>query len=77
MIMLLSLRAPEKYPSVFNRVEDLRTLRNIPLIFAVVLYGCESWSVILNEEHRVRVFENRALRRTFGRKRLKVIGHKR
>jgi hypothetical protein len=31
----------------------------------VVLYGCETWSLILKEEHRLRVFENRVLRRIF------------
>jgi hypothetical protein len=34
----------------------------------VVLYGCETWSVTLREEHRLRVFENRVLRRIFGPK---------
>jgi hypothetical protein len=35
----------------------------------VVLYGCETWSLTLREEHRPRVFENRVLRRIFGPKR--------
>jgi hypothetical protein len=35
----------------------------------VVLYGCETWSLTLREEHRLRVFENRVLRRRFGPKR--------
>jgi hypothetical protein len=35
----------------------------------VVLYGCESWSLTLREERRLRVFENRVLRRIFGPKR--------
>jgi len=35
----------------------------------VVLYGCETWSLTLRKEHRLRVFENRMLRRTFGPKR--------
>jgi hypothetical protein len=35
----------------------------------VVLYGCETWSLTLREEHRLRVFENRVLRRIFGAKR--------
>jgi hypothetical protein len=37
-----------------------------PLILPVVLYGCETWSQTLREEHRLRVFENRVLRRIFG-----------
>jgi hypothetical protein len=40
----------------------------------VVLYGCETWSVTLSEEHRLRVFENRVLRRMFGSKRDEVTG---
>jgi hypothetical protein len=40
----------------------------------VVLYGCETWSLILREEHRLRVFENRVLRRMFGLKRDEVTG---
>jgi hypothetical protein len=35
----------------------------------VVLYGCQTWSLTLREEHRLRVFENRVLRRIFGLKR--------
>jgi hypothetical protein len=35
----------------------------------VVLYGCETWSLTLREEHRLRVFENRMLRKIFGPKR--------
>jgi hypothetical protein len=33
------------------------------------MYGCETWSLTLREEHRLRVFENRVLRRIFGPKR--------
>jgi uncharacterized membrane protein len=39
------------------------------VILPVVLYGCETWSLTLEEEHRLRVFENRVLRRVFGPKR--------
>jgi hypothetical protein len=39
------------------------------VILPVVLYGCETWSLILEEEHRLRVFENTVLRRIFGPKR--------
>jgi hypothetical protein len=44
------------------------------LILPVVLYGCETWSLTIREEHRLRVFENRVLRRIFGPKRDGVIG---
>jgi hypothetical protein len=38
------------------------------------LYGCEIWSLTLREEHRLRVYKNKLLRRIFGPKRGKVIG---
>jgi hypothetical protein len=44
------------------------------IILPVVLYGCESWSLTLRDEHRLRVFENRVLRRIFGPKRDEVTG---
>jgi hypothetical protein len=40
----------------------------------VVLHGRETWSLTLREEHRLRVFENRVLRRIFGPKRDEVTG---
>ncbi len=39
------------------------------VIFPVVLHGCETWSLTLREERRLRVIENRVLRRIFGPKR--------
>jgi hypothetical protein len=44
------------------------------IILPVVLYGCETGSLTLREEHRLRVFENRVLRRIFGPKRDEVTG---
>jgi hypothetical protein len=44
------------------------------IILPVVLYGCETWSLKLREEFRLRVFENRVLRRVFGPKRDEVTG---
>jgi hypothetical protein len=40
----------------------------------VVLYGCGTWSVTVREEHRLRVFQDRVLRRIFGPKREEVAG---
>jgi hypothetical protein len=42
------------------------------IILPVVLYGCKGWSLTLKEECRLRVFENRMLRRIFGPKRDEV-----
>jgi hypothetical protein len=40
----------------------------------VVLYGCETWSLALREDHRLMVFENRVLGILFGPKRDEVTG---
>jgi len=44
------------------------------IILPVALYGCETWSLTLEEESRLRVFENRVLRGVFGPKRDEVTG---
>ena len=44
------------------------------IILLVVSYGCKTWSLTLREERRLRVFENRVLRRGFGSKRDEVTG---
>jgi len=44
------------------------------IILPVVLYGCKTWSLTLREERRLRVYENRVLRRIFVPKRDEVTG---
>jgi len=44
------------------------------IILPVVLYGCETRSVMLKEEHRLRVFENGVMRKMFGPKREEITG---
>jgi hypothetical protein len=44
------------------------------VILPVVLYGCETWSLTLRDEYRLRVIENRILRRIFGPNRDEVTG---
>ena len=44
------------------------------IILPVVLYGCETWSFTLREEHRLRLFENKILRKIFGAKKDEIIG---
>jgi hypothetical protein len=56
--------------SLLSKNTKIKIYRTI--ILPVVLYGCETWSVTLREEHRV--FENRVLRRIFGPKRDEVTG---
>ena len=49
--------------------KHLKTKIYKTIVLPVVLYGCETWSLILREERRLRVFENRILRQIFGLKR--------
>ena len=56
--------------SLLSKIKDQDIYRTI--ILPVVLYGCETWSLTLREERRLRVFENRVLRRVFGPKRDEV-----
>jgi len=68
------------YRSVQNRYSSSLLSRNLKIktyriiILPVVLYGCATWSLALREERRLRVFENRVLRRMFGPKRDEVTG---
>ena len=56
-------------PSKNLKIKIYRTI-----ILPVVLYGCETWSLTLREERRLRVFENRVLRKAFEPKRDEVTG---
>jgi hypothetical protein len=58
--------------SLLSKNVKIKIYRTI--ILPVVLHGCESWSLTLREEYRLRVFENRVLRRIFGPKRDEVTG---
>jgi len=53
--------------SLLTKNLKIETYRAI--ILSVVMYGCETWSLTLREVRRLRVFENRVLRRIFGPKR--------
>jgi len=54
--------------------KNIKTTTYRSIILPVVLYGCETWSLILRKECRQSVFENRVLRRIFGPKRNEVQG---
>jgi hypothetical protein len=54
--------------------KNLKIMIYRPIILPVVLYGCQTWSLTLREERRLRLFETRVLRRIFGPKRDKVAG---
>jgi hypothetical protein len=68
------------YRSVQNLLSSRQLSKNVririykTIILPLVLYGCETWSLTLREEHRLRVFENRVLWRIFGPKRDEVTG---
>jgi hypothetical protein len=54
--------------------KNLKIRKYTTIILPVVLFGCETWSLTLKEERRLRLFENRVLRRIFGPKRDEVTG---
>jgi hypothetical protein len=68
------------YHSVLNLLpsrlfsNDVKIRTHNTIVLPVVLYGCETWSLTVREEHKLRVFENRVLRRIFGPKRDGVTG---
>ena len=68
------------YISVQNLLPSSLQSKNLKIkiyrivILPIVLYGCKTWSLTMREERRLRVFENRTLRRIFGPKRDEVTG---
>jgi hypothetical protein len=68
------------YHSIKNLLSPCLLSKNVririykPIILLVVSYGCETCSLTLREENRLRVFENRVLRRIFGPKREEMVG---
>jgi hypothetical protein len=66
LICILSTCLPSK--------KDLKIKMYKTVTLPVLLYECETWSVTLRGEHRLREFENRVLRRIFGPKREGVAG---
>ena len=54
--------------------KNLNTKIYRTIILTAVLYGCETWSLTLREERKLRVFENKVLRRIFGPRRDDVTG---
>ena len=67
------------YHSVQNLLSSRLLSKNLKnkiyrtIIMPVVLYGCETWSLTLREERKLRVFENMVLRRIFGPRREEVM----
>jgi hypothetical protein len=60
------------WTSLLSRNENIKIYRITMLV--VDLYGCETWSLTLRKEYRLRVFENNMLRRIFGSERHEVTG---
>jgi hypothetical protein len=58
----------------YTALQPIRLQFDYIFLFGVYSAGCETWSLTLWEEHRLRVFENRVLRRKFGPKRGEVTG---
>ena len=68
------------YHSVQNPLSSSLLSKNLKIkitrtvVFLLVLYGCETWSLTLREESRLRIFHNRLLRRIFGPNRARYRG---
>jgi hypothetical protein len=59
-------------PKIFYHLSHIKKLKikiYKTVILSIVMYGCKTWFLTLREKHRLRVFENRVLRRIFGPKR--------
>ncbi|KAJ4431812.1 hypothetical protein ANN_20417 [Periplaneta americana] len=71
---------PEEISRYEGKIQNHLLSKNLKVriyktvILPVVLYGCETWTLTLREEHRFRVFENKVLRKIFGAKRDEVTG---
>jgi hypothetical protein len=71
------------YHSVQNLLSSRLLFKNVKvriyktIILPVVLYGCETWSLTVREKHKLRMLENRVLRRRFGPKKDGVTGERR
>ncbi|KAJ4436886.1 hypothetical protein ANN_17018 [Periplaneta americana] len=68
----LIILADELCPHLLSKNLKVRIYKTV--ILPVVLCGCETWTLTLREEHRLRVFENKVLRKIFGAKRDEVTG---
>jgi len=68
----LTLKTSNKEVNNLSAQKTLKIQIYRTTILSVVLYGCETWSLTLTEKRRLRVFENRVLRRMFGAKRDEV-----
>ncbi|KAJ4451276.1 hypothetical protein ANN_02737 [Periplaneta americana] len=60
--------------SLLSKKSESRIYKTVRPILPVVLYGCETWTLTLREEQRLRVFENKVLRKIFGARRDEVTG---
>ena len=74
---MLSFGAEYFVSTLLSKSLKIKICRTTSIILPVVLYGCGTWSLILREENRLKVFENRVLRRIFGSKRDEVIVERR
>jgi len=64
----------QKLNEAFEMVEQFEHLGTTNVILPVVVYGCETWSLTMREEHRLRTFAYRVVREIFGSNRDHVTG---
>ena len=73
-LFLLDMRTTSFRSPIFNAHSPKYLIRSHKVRKCVVLYGCETWSLTLREERKLRVIENMVLRRIFGPRRDEVTG---
>jgi hypothetical protein len=72
MVMLATIQFRTFSSCLLSKNIKIRIPKTI--ILPVVLYGCETWSLTLREERRLRAFDKKVLRRIFGPRRDEVTG---
>jgi hypothetical protein len=71
---MLATIQPRTFRVLVCCIKNVKIIICKTIILPVVLYRCETWSLTLRVDHRMRVSENRVLRRIFGSKRDEVTG---
>jgi hypothetical protein len=70
----LNRNGEERNSQPLPRLKHPSKMKEGNVVLPIVLYECETWSLTLREEHKLRVFENGVLRRIFGPKRKEEVG---
>jgi hypothetical protein len=65
---ILEISVLIQFENCYHSVKMLKIRIHKTIILSLVLFGCETWSLLLSEDHKLQVFENKLLKNTFGPK---------